>query len=52
MPEPKNSNRSTRGYPEIYEKIIPIALVVLVGAIVFLLIIIAIVVLGIFQGSS
>ena len=52
MSETKNSNQSTRKYPEIYEKIIPIALIILVGAIVFMLVIIATVVLGVFPGSS
>ncbi len=52
MSEPKKSNRSARRYPEIYEKIIPIALVILVGAILFMLLIIATVVLGIFPESA
>ena len=52
MSETKNSNQSKRKYPEVYEKIIPIALVILVGAIVFMLVIIATVVLGVFPGSS
>ncbi len=52
MSEPKKSTRSARSYPEIYEKIIPVALVILVGAILFLLVIIATVVLGIFPGSA
>ena len=49
MSEPK---KSTRRYPEIYEKIIPIALVILVGVILLILLIIATVVLGIFPGSA
>ncbi|MFA9405348.1 MAG: hypothetical protein ACERKX_05980 [Anaerolineales bacterium] len=51
MSETKNSNQSTRKYPEIYEKIIPIALVIIVGAIFLLLVIIASVVLGVFPDS-
>ena len=52
MSETKNSNQSKRKYPEVYEKIIPVALVILVCAIFFMLIIIATVVLGVFPGSS
>jgi len=52
MSEPKKSTRSVRKYPEIYERIIPIALVIIVGAIFLLLVIIASVVLGFFPGSA
>ena len=46
------SKSSNKQYPRVYEKIIPIALVILVLAIVFMLLVIAAVVLGIFPGSS
>jgi hypothetical protein len=47
-----NPKSSKKQYPRVYEKVIPIALVILVLATVFMLLVIAAVVLGIFPGSG
>lgn len=46
--ESSKSKSSKKQYPRVYEKIVPIALVILVLATVFMLLVIAAVVLGIF----
>jgi hypothetical protein len=46
------SNSSRKQYPRVYEKVIPITLVILVLATVLMLLVIAAVVLGFFPGSG
>lgn len=50
--ESRNPKSSKKQYPQVYEKVIPIALVILGLATVFILLVIAAVVLGIFPGSG
>jgi len=50
--ESSNPKSSKKQYPRVYEKVIPIALVILVLATFFILLVIAAVVLGIFPGSG
>ena len=50
--ESRNPKSSKKQYPQVYEKVIPIALVIIVLATVFMLLVIAAVVLGIFPGSG
>ncbi|MGB2896751.1 MAG: hypothetical protein WBB65_11385 [Anaerolineales bacterium] len=49
--ESSKSKSSKKQYPRVYEKVIPIALIILVLATVFILLVIAAVLLGIFPGS-
>ena len=50
--ESRNPKSSKKQYPQVYEKVIPIVLVILGLATVFILLVIAAVVLGIFPGSG
>jgi hypothetical protein len=50
--ESSKQKASKKQYPRIYEKVIPIALVILALATVFMLLVIGAVVLGIFPGSG
>jgi len=50
--ESSKSNFSKKQYPRIYEKVIPITLVILVLATVFILLVIAAFALGFFPGSG
>jgi hypothetical protein len=50
--ESRNPKSSKNQYPQVYEKVIPIVLVILGLATVFILLVIAAVVLGIFPGSG
>jgi len=50
--EPSKPTSSKKQYPRVYEKVIPIALVILALATIFVLLVIAAVVLGIFPGSG
>ncbi|MCK5053587.1 MAG: hypothetical protein KAR65_04880 [Anaerolineales bacterium] len=50
--ESSKSKSPKKQYPRVYEKVIPVALVILVLAMIFLLLVIAAVVLGFFPGSG
>ena len=50
--ESSKSKSPKKQYPRVYEKVIPLALVILVLAMVLILIVTAAVVLGVFPGSG
>ncbi|NOZ28910.1 MAG: hypothetical protein GXP39_12785 [Chloroflexi bacterium] len=52
MEKKDQRNSSKRQYPPVYEKIVPIALGIIVVAIIVLLLIAISVILGIFPGSG
>jgi hypothetical protein len=52
MPDPEQNRSNPRQFPPLYERIIPIALAILIGAIIVMLLVILAVVIGVFPGPG